>query len=393
MKLAFVVQRYGFEINGGAELHCRWVAERMKKYHETEVLTTKAFDYITWKNHYSEDEETVNGIRVRRFPVARPRHPQRFGRLQDYILHHEHTEADELKWMDEEGPLSPDLIRHIKESESDFDYFIFFSYRYYHSFWGIHAVPHKSILVPTAEPDPVVNLRIFRDLFLKPRALIYNSVEERKMINAVSNNDHIPGDVVGVGSEIPDRYSAEEFRRKFKVGAPYMIYLGRVDENKGCHRLFEYFLRYKKETRSEVKLVLAGSTVMQIPAHPDLLYLGFMEEEDKFNALAGAELLVMPSFYESLSMVILEAWALGKPVLANALCDVLKGQCLRSNGGLFYENYHEFREGLSLLLGSPRLRRAMGENGRKYFTANYTWPTIENKYLAILDRLERERTA
>jgi glycosyltransferase involved in cell wall biosynthesis len=357
------------------------------------VLTTKAFDYITWKDHYSKDEETVNGIRVRRFPVARPRHPQRFGRLQDYILHHEHTEADELKWMDEEGPLSPDLIRHIKESESDFDYFIFFSYRYYHSFWGIHAVPHKSILVPTAEPDPVVNLRIFRDLFLKPRALIYNSVEERKMINAVSNNDHIPGDVVGVGSEIPDRYSAEEFRRKFKVGAPYMIYLGRVDENKGCHRLFEYFLRYKKETRSEVKLVLAGSTVMQIPAHPDLLYLGFMEEEDKFNALAGAELLVMPSFYESLSMVILEAWALGKPVLANALCDVLKGQCLRSNGGLFYENYHEFREGLSLLLGSPRLRRAMGENGRKYFTANYTWPTIENKYLAILDRLERERTA
>jgi glycosyltransferase involved in cell wall biosynthesis len=393
MKLAFVVQRYGLEINGGAELHCRWVAEHMKKYHETEVLTTKAFDYITWKNHYSKDEEVVNGIRVRRFPVARPRHPQRFGRLQDYILHNDHTEADELKWMDEEGPLAPDLIRAIKESEGHYDYFFFFSYRYYHSFWGIHAVPHKSILVPTAENDAVINLGIFKGLFGKPRAFIYNSVEERQMINAVSHNDHVLGDVVGVGSEIPARHSAEVFRRKFKVSGPYIIYLGRVDENKGCHRLFEYFLRYKKETGSEVKLVLAGSTVMQVPAHPDILYLGFMLEEDKFNALDGAELLVMPSFYESLSMVILEAWALEKPVLANALCEVLKGQCLRSNGGLFYENYHEFREGLSLLLGSPRLRLAMGENGKKYFTANYTWPIIEKKYLAILDKLEKGRTA
>jgi len=393
VKLAFVVQRYGLEINGGAELHCRWVAEHMNKYHQTEVLTTKAVDYITWKNHYTRDEDLINGIRVRRFPVARPRHPQRFGRLQDYILHHDHQEADELKWLDEEGPLAPELIRSIKESAGIYDYFFFFSYRYYHSFWGIQAVPHKSILVPTAENDPVINLKIFRGLFGKPRALVYNSVEERRMINSVSHNEQVPGDVVGVGSEIPARYSEEEFRRKFKVGGPYIIYLGRIDQNKGCHRLFEYFLRYKKETASEVKLALAGSTVMPIPVHPDILYLGFMREEDKFNALAGAELLVMPSFYESLSMVILEAWALERPVLANALCDVLKGQCLRSNGGLFYESYHEFREGLSLLLGSPRLRRAMGENGKKYFLANYSWPIIEKKYLAILDTLEEGKAA
>ncbi len=142
---------------------------------------------------------------------------------------------------------------------------------------------------------------------------------------------------------------------------------------------------------SGLKLVLAGSTVMRIPAQPDILYLGFMREDDKFNALAGAELLVMPSFFESLSMVTLEAWAIGKPVLANALCDVLKGQCLRSNGGLFYENYPEFRAGLSLLLNSSRLRRTLGENGRKYFEANYRWEVIEKKYLAVFDRLEKDK--
>lgn len=129
---------------------------------------------------------------------------------------------------------------------------------------------------------------------------------------------------------------------------------------------------------------------MRVPAHPDILYLGFMGEADKFDALAGAELLVMPSFFESLSMVTLEAWAAGKPVLANALCEVLKGQCLRSNGGLFYENYPEFREGLSLLLGSSRLRRALGENGRRYFEANYRWEVIERKYLDLFDRLNKD---
>jgi glycosyltransferase involved in cell wall biosynthesis len=391
MKLALVVQRYGLEINGGAELHCRWIAERLGKYAETEVLTTKAVDYLTWKNAIPADEETINGIRVRRFPVSRPRRPEKFGRLQSHLLANDHSDADELRWLDEEGPLSPSLIDFIRERADEYDYFIFFSYRYFHSYWGIQAVPHKSILVPTAERDPVIGLRIFRDLFRKPRAFIYNSVEERRLINAVSGNENVFGDVVGVGSEVPASPSAEAFRKTHGVDSPYIIYIGRVDENKGCHKLFEYFSRYKKDTRSGLKLVLAGSTVMRIPAHPDILYLGFMREDDKFNALAGAELLVMPSFFESLSMVTLEAWAIGKPVLANALCEVLKGQCLRSNGGLFYENYPEFREGLSLLLSSPRLRRTLGENGRKYFEANYRWEVIEQKYLAVFDRLEKDK--
>jgi glycosyltransferase involved in cell wall biosynthesis len=393
MKLAFVVQRYGLEINGGAELHCRWIAEHMKKYAEVEVLTTKAVDYLTWKDYYTRDGETANGIRVRRFPVTRPRNPERFGRVQDSLLRHEHHEADELRWLDEEGPRAPGLIQYLKDGAGVYDYFIFFSYRYYHSYWGIKAVPKQSILVPTAERDPVVGLRIFQDLFRTPRAIIYNSVEERKMINDVSRNEHIPGDVVGVGTEIPGRYSGEAFRRKHSLTGPYILYLGRIDENKGCPRLFDYFSRFKRDSGSGVKLVLAGSTVMQIPSHPDILYLGFMGDEEKFDALDGAELLVMPSFYESLSMVTLEAWAVGRPVLANALCDVLKGQCLRSNGGLFYETYPEFREALSLLLNSPRLSRALGENGRRYFEANYTWEVIENKYLALLNRLEGEKGA
>ncbi len=387
MTIAFVVQRYGLEINGGAELHCRWVAEHMRKYMPVEVLTSCAHDYITWRNHYPESEEVINDIRVRRFPVTKPRRPEKFGRLQNYILEHEHREKDELAWLEEEGPTSPKLIHFIRKHESDYDYFIFFSYRYYHAYWGIHTVPGKSILVPTAEHDPVIHLKIFRDLFRMPRAFIYNSEEERVMIQTLSRNQSVPGLVVGVGTEVPSSFSAERFRQKHGVDGPYMIYVGRIDQNKGCPHLFDYFLRFKKDTGSDIKLVLIGTTVLKIPSHPDVRHLGFLPEEDKFDALSGAELLVMPSFYESLSMVTLEAWALGRAVLANAHCEVLKGQCQRSNGGLYYENYPEFREALKLLLASPRLRAVLGENGKAYYDANYTWDIIETKYLAIINEL------
>jgi len=388
MKLAFVVQRYGMEINGGAELHCRWIAEHMRKYSDVEVLTTRALDYITWENHYPCGIGVVNGVPVRRFSVTRTRCPERFGRLQRFILENEHCVEDELRWIEEEGPCAPSLVRYISNHAADYDHFIFFSYRYYHSFFGVQAVPKKSILVPTAEHDAVIHLKIFKDLFNVPRAFIYNSVEERRMIERVSRNGRIPGDIVGVGIEVPSLSSGERFRGRHGIESDYILYIGRIDENKGCHRLFEHFLRFKTDTGSPVKLILIGNSVLKIPSHPDLVPLGFLSEEDKFDALEGARLLVMPSFYESLSMVTLEAWAMRKPVLANARCEVLKGQCLRSNAGLFYDDYEEFRESLELLLGSEGLRRAMGANGRKYYDAHYTWKNIENKYLALFRGLE-----
>lgn len=390
MKIAFVVQRYGLEINGGAELHCRWIAEHMRKFWEVEVLTTQALDYITWENYYPDRREQVNGIPVLRFPVVKPRDPEKFGRTQNYILRNEHPLKDELKWLEEEGPNSPALIDYIRNNEAQYDYFIFFSYRYYHSYYGLDAVAHKGVLVPTAERDDIIHLPIFRALFRKPKAFIYNSVEEKQMINTISRNEDIPGDIIGVGADVPDSFSVQDFRDKYGLQGDYIIYIGRIDENKGCAQLFDYFMRFKETTGAEVKLVLVGSTIIKIPQHPDIHYLGFLPEEDKFSGLAGARLLLMPSFYESLSMVTNEAWAMGKPVLANAFCDVLKGQCRRSNAGLYYADYAEFKAALSLLLGSERLQSKMGANGRAYFEAHYTWDRIEQKYLAIFDRLQKE---
>lgn len=387
MKIAFVVQRYGLEINGGAELHCRWVAEHMQKHWKVHVLTTRAQDYITWKDSYPGGLEILNGVPIQRFSVARTRDPERFGKLQNHLLNHEHTFQDELAWLQEEGPYSPELIDFIRSHADAFDYFIFFSYRYYHSYWGIRTVPHKSILVPTAERDDVYRLPLFRELFRLPRAFVYNSVEERSMIQRQSGNRDIPGEVVGVGTEIPDAPSAEAFRESYGIEGDYILYIGRIDENKGCRELFDYFLRFKRDTGSSIRLLLVGRSILKIPAHPDIVYLGFLPEEEKFAALEGALLLCMPSFYESLSMVTLEAWALGKPVLANARCEVLRGQCLRSRAGLYYEEYGEFREALRLLLGDGRLRGAMGELGRAFYQTHYSWDVIEGKYVDLVKGL------
>jgi glycosyltransferase involved in cell wall biosynthesis len=133
--------------------------------------------------------------------------------------------------------------------------------------------------------------------------------------------------------------------------------------------------------------VLIGTPAMPIPPHPRIRHLGFVSDQDKFDVLAAADALVMPSYFESLSMVALEAWALGRPVLANGRCDVLQGQCLRSNAGLYYENAGDFAAALDRLLSDGGLAEAMGRNGRDYFARHYSWPVIEQKYLEMFERL------
>jgi glycosyltransferase involved in cell wall biosynthesis len=390
VKLAVVVQRYGLDINGGAELHARYVAEQLARRAEVHVLTTCARDYITWRNELPPGESDVNGVRVRRFPVRRERDPQRFGRRSHHVFGSAHSVADELAWLASEGPASAALIESIRRNEANYDFFLFFSFRYYHAHHGIRAAASRSLLVPTAERDGAVGLSIFGPIFRGVRALMYNSFEERAMIQAVSGNDAVPEVVVGVGSEVPARTNPERFRQKYGITSPYVVYVGRIDENKGCTELFSHFERYTRALKGDLSLVLMGTSILPIPDNPRIRHLGFVSDEDKFDGIAAAEALIMPSYFESLSMVALEAWALGKPVLANGRCDVLQGQCLRSNAGLFYESYGEFLETLALIQSNRRLASAMGQNGREYFQRHYTWPVIVRKYMDMLDRLRGE---
>jgi len=393
VKLAIVVQRYGADINGGAELHARYVAERLARHAEVEVVTTCARDYVTWRNERPPGVEQVNGVRVRRFPVRRERDPNHFGRLSKRVFDEIHSIADELAWLESEGPHSPGMLDYVERSAPALDFVVFFSYRYYHAWHGARRVPSKAVLVPTAERDPAIGVGIFGPAFRSVRALMYNSYEERAMIQAASGNTDVPGVVVGVGSDIPAKTDGLRFRRTFKIERPFAIYVGRIDENKGCRELFEFFRRYAATFPRGLDLVLVGSAIMPVPDHPRIHHLGFLNDQDKFDAITASDLLIMPSYFESLSMVALEAWALGKPVLANGRCDVLKGQCIRSAAGLYYERYEEFAETLYSLESNGPLHARLGLNGREYFTRHYAWPVIERKYLDMFERLQRDDEA
>ena len=390
MKLAVVVQRYGKAINGGAELHARYIAEHLAKHAEVEVLTTCASDYVTWRNELTPGVEQVNGVTVRRFRVKHERDPRVFGQRSVRVFDHAHSLADELAWLDAEGPASPALIAHLQKHGERYDYCFFFSYRYYHAYHGARAVPARAILVPTAERDAAIGVSIFAPVLRGVRALMYNSHEERAMINAASGNEDVPGVVVGIGSDVPQNPQPARFRQKFGIRDPFAIYVGRIDENKGCKELFEFFSGYLRDTPGRMSLVLVGHSLLDVPSHPRIKHLGFLDDTDKFDAMATADVLIMPSYFESLSMVALEAWALGRPVLANAKCDVLKGQCIRSNAGLYYETYAEFTESLVAIERNRWLSGALGRNGRQFFREHYDWSVIERKYLEMLDRLSKD---
>jgi glycosyltransferase involved in cell wall biosynthesis len=392
MKLAVVVQRYGSDINGGAELHARYIAERLARHADVEVLTTCAKDYVTWRNELPAGVGSVNGVAVRRFKVKHERDPKVFGRLQTRVFEESHSFDDELAWLDAEGPTSPALVDHLTRNASSYDFCIFFSYRYYHAYYGALGVASRAILVPTAERDETIGLAIFPPVFRSVRAIMYNSPEERQMIQSVAGNERVPGVVVGVGSDVPQNPQPARFRSKFNIRGPFAVYVGRIDENKGCPELFDFFLGYAKGPYAKLSLVLIGNSLLEVPRHPRIRHLGFLGDSDKFDAMAAADLLVMPSYYESLSMVALEAWALGKPVLANGHCDVLKGQCVRSNAGLFYESFAEFVETLSAIEKHKWLSASLGRNGRQFFRDNYEWNVIERKYLEMFERLRQEPT-
>ena len=393
MKVAVVVQRYGAEINGGAELHARYVAEHLARHVEVEVLTTCARDYISWANEYPAGTSREGTVHVHRFPVSRTRSPQEFGAWSKRVFDATHSLNDELAWLEAEGPTSPALVRHLATQHAAYDFVLFFSLRYYHAFYGARAVPDKAILVPTAERDEVLGLEIFKPILRGVRACMYNSPEERALLQAMAGRDDVPGVVVGVGSEIPAAANADRFRQRTGIHGRTALYIGRIDENKGCAELFEYWQRYSEITPGGLTLVLIGTPVLPVPSHPRIRHLGFVSDDEKYDALQAAEFLIMPSYFESLSMVALEAWGMGKPVLANGRCDVLRGQAIRSNAGLYYDSYPEFVEAVRVLESSPGVAATLGRNGRRFFQGHYTWPIVEKKYLDMFARLSREAAA
>ncbi|MCB1920866.1 MAG: glycosyltransferase family 4 protein [Candidatus Competibacteraceae bacterium] len=387
-RVAFVVQRCGREVNGGAEAHALAIAQRMADYWDTEVLTTCALDYIDWKNHYPEGVEAIDGALIRRFPVAAPRDIESFNRLSDQ-LRTRCRDADleeQEHWMRAQGPWSPALFNYIEQQVNAYDAFIFFGYLYAQTWFALPKVAHKAILAPLAHDEWAIYLNFWDRLFKLPRTFIFNTVEEREFLHQRFPDARLEGAVAGVAVDRPASIDPGRFRNEYGIDEDFLLYVGRIDPSKGCDELFDFFIRHRKQGGIPGKLALLGKPVMTIPDHPDILPLGFVTEQTKWDALAACAALIMPSPHESLSMVLLEAWSVGKPVLVNGRCAVLVGQCRRAHGGLWYEDFAEFTRGLATLL-EGRVPGVLGRQGWRFVRENYSWPVIEKIYLDTVDAM------
>ncbi len=382
-RLAFVVQRYGPEVLGGAEGLCRQVAERLVGRFDVTVLTTCARDYLTWEDFYRPGRETIAGVAVHRFPVARTRRVRSFGRFSQRIFGRPHSFRDEAEWMERQGPDAPALIEAIERRRDEHDLFVFVTYLYAPTFFGLPLVAEKAVLAPMAHDEPPLALGIFRSLFHLPRGLIFNTEEERDFVHRTFRNAHIPWTVGGAGIDLPA--PAPAVARA--AGGDYLLYLGRVDVEKGCGELIELLRRRRDEGHPTPRLVLAGEVKMKLPRDPLLESAGFVSEARKHELIADARALVVPSRYESLSLVALEAWAACVPVIAQGESAVLRGHLERSGGGWAYRDAAGFGRALDQALTDPDERRRRGLAGRSYVAGRYTWERTVTSYSEFLERM------
>jgi glycosyltransferase involved in cell wall biosynthesis len=389
LKLAFIVQRYGREIPGGSETLARQIAERLARRHEIDVLTSTARDYVTWRNEYPAGEEKLRGVRILRFPVEAERNLEEFNRFSEWIYHNPHSSEDEIRWLEMQGPRVPQLIEYLRQNQGRYDLLVFFTYLYYPAYHGIPIAPEKTLLVPTAHDEPALKLGIFKPVFELPTALLFNTEAEELLVLDRFRVQKKMRETVGMGMELLDPPDATAFRRRFKVHHRYLLYAGRIDEGKGCGELLSFFRRYRSEhPEANLQLLMMGNLAMKLPGGNEVRYLGFLGEEEKLAAMAGAVAVVVPSRFESLSIVALEAFSVGVPVVVNARSRVLVDHCRKANAGLYYASYEEFEGILDLMIGDKALARTLGRQGQAYIKENFGW----DKLLAQYERAFRSFT-
>lgn len=388
-RLAIVVQRYGVDVLGGAEDAARALAEQLTAMAEVHVITTCAKQYTSWANEYPAGSSQLNGVTVHRFAVDAPRDWSQTHKQNGRFLQETHTIGDQLAWIQANGPYSSRMLRYIQGAVPMFDRFIFVTYLYAPTFFGLPLVvqqaPHKAILLPTAHDEPFLYLEAYRILCHLPHHLVYLTEAERQIVHRITGNGRVPSTVAAIGIEAPADVSGERFRQKYGILGDFLLYGGRLAEAKNVPELLQFFQQYR-QARPErpLKLLLMGAGELPLPEHPDIVPLGFVSEQDKFDALQAATAVVQPSLFESLSIIILQAWLVGTAVLVHGRCEVTKQQCRSSNGGLYYSHYAEFTAVVDQLLQQPPLRVRLGQQGQQFVQQQYSWGTILNQYRSIL---------
>ena len=390
MKIAFVCPRYGIDASGGAAIHIEWLAGHLQKENfAVEILTTCARDHFGWENYYSPGVEEINGITVRRFKVDK-RNTITFLKIQNRIIAGEKVSyEDQITWA-KESVNSSSMYSYIERNSSGYDYFIFIPYMFGTTINGSKVCQEKSILIPTLHDEVYAYLEIFKDMFQRMTGIMFSTPPEKEFGEKLYDLDKKKTAIVALGFEEKKDTSGERFRNRFDIKDDFCIYIGRREGGKNTPLLINYFDMYKRYNRNNLKLILVGTGEAAIPddSREDIIDLGYLSAQDKYDAHASAAFLCQPSVNESLSITIMESWLAKTPVLVNTECAVTRFHCQKSNGGLFFKNYFEFEECINFFLNNSDTRTKMGANGKKYVVENYGWEKVITRFKNALEKFQ-----
>ncbi len=394
-KIGFVTPWFGENIPGGAEALLRGVAVHLYEAGvNIEILTTCAKEFLSdWgADFYAEGVYTECGLTVRRFKVDH-RDCEAFDLVNAKLMRGMKISPDEEAVFVDHMINSTNLYIYLKEHSDDYALYVFIPYMFGTTYHGCMVCPEKSVLIPCFHDESYVYLNLFKKAFSQVAGMLFNAKAEARLAEELFSTGNMAAEIIGVGINTDIRFDASRFSAKYKITSPFVLYMGRKDTGKNVDVLLRYFAEYKKRQHTDLKLVLTGGGTIGIPesVKKDVHDLGFISMEDKYDACAAAKVLCQPSSFESFSIVIMESWLCGRPVLVNAKCDVTKDFAAEANAGLYYDNYFEFEGCLNYILQNREAADEMGANGRNFVLNNYTWDVVTDKYKRFFEKVSEAR--
>jgi glycosyltransferase involved in cell wall biosynthesis len=391
MRIAIVTPRFGERLSGGAELLARWFAERLSARGDgVDVFTTCATDNIHWRNDVEPGTEQMGAVTVRRFPL-RARDLELFYGLDDTMRRgFDLTDDMEQIWL-RNGASSEELEDELYKRADDYDVVLALPYLFGTTYFAYEICPSKCIVIPCLHDEPAAHTRFTQRMLTQTRGLIFNSDAEarlaKRLVPALA-----PSATVGVGIERRATSPSVQQRRKRRPdAAPSLLYVGRREVHKNFPLMLDHFIRYKARRAGDLRLVLAGGAGDPFPEREDIVEV--TPDWDTLDFFADATIFCHPGVNESFSIVLLQAWLMGRPALVHAECEVTREHCERANGGLWFRTYADFETIIDRLLASPELRAQLGRNGRAYVEREYSWDAVLRRFDDALGRLLGEKTS
>ncbi len=383
-KIGFVIPWFGMNIPGGAESEFRELTKHLADSgSDLEILTTCVEKFSSdWnKNYHKEGIYVEAGMTVRRFPV-RKRNTKAFDDVNNKLMHNQLPNEAEEEIFFKESVNSPRLYEYIKTHSDEYELFVFMPYMFGTTFYGAQINPEKTVVIPCLHDESYIYMKSFDKVFSKVSGMVFLSKLECELAKRVYDLSSVNAKVLGAGVDTEISGNAESFRKKFNIHDDFILYAGRKDAGKKVDTLIQYYCEYKKRTGRDAKLVLIGGGSIVIPDiyKSEILDLGFVDKQDKYNAYAAATLLCQPSFNESFSIVIMESWLSGIPVLVAEQCAVTTNFCKESNGGLWFKDYFDFEYAVEYIFSNPAAADTMGFNGCEFVKNNFSWDVVVDKY-------------